>query len=211
MSERDVLFCVAGKYRRNKRATGAKVFDILDTELRTADVEVRMPVVMKQEEKKKWHSDTEYTILKDENGNPIMVDKLYAPQMTEDGKYLVDTTQKMHNLEEHTLCWLIKKNRSGELTEFGLRDAFYQDLHYDWGRQNVDVSKIEVVDGKPEIPAGYIPAENHRRANRLLFFKNLRYITAEKEILSYQTASGAMFVWSACLWTGLQRHLILSK
>ena len=76
-----------------------------------------------------------------------------------DGKYCVDTTQEMHNLEEHTLCWLIKKNRSGELTEFGLRDAFYQDKHYDWGYRNVYVSEIKVVDGKPEIPAGYISAE----------------------------------------------------
>lgn len=83
-----------GNTVETKGQQAQKFFDILDTELRTADVEVRMPVVMKQEEKKKWHSDTEYTILKDENGNPIMVDKLYAPQMTEDGKYLVDTTQK---------------------------------------------------------------------------------------------------------------------
>lgn len=160
-----------GNTVETKGQQAQKFFDILDTELRTADVEVRMPVVMKQEEKKKWHSDTEYTILKDENGNPIMVDKLYAPQMTEDGKYLVDTTQKMHNLEEHTLCWLIKKNRSGELTEFGLRDAFYQDLHYDWGRQNVDVSKIEVVDGKPEIPAGYIPAEKSSTGKPIAVFQ----------------------------------------
>ena len=86
-------------------------------------------------------------------------------------KYIVDTTQKMHNLEEHTLCWLIKKNRSGELTEFGLRDAFYQDLHYDWGRQNVDVSKIEVVDGKPEIPAGYIPAEKSSTGKPIAVFQ----------------------------------------
>ncbi len=148
-----------GKTVDTKGPQAQKFFDILDTELRTADVEVRMPVVMHQEEKKKWHNDTDYTILKDQDGKPIMVDKLYSPVMTEDGKYLVDETQKMHNLEEHTLCWLIKKDRDGNLTQFGLRDAFYQDLHYDWGHQNVDISEIKVVNGKPEIPAGHIPGE----------------------------------------------------
>lgn len=133
-----------------------KFFDILDTELRTADIEVRVPVLMEQTEKKKWHSDTEYTVETDEKGNAIMVDKPYSPLMTEDRKYIVDATQNTHNLEDHTLCWLIKKDRDGNLTEFGLRDAFYQDLHYDWGRQDVDVSKIEVIDGKPKIPAGKI-------------------------------------------------------
>ena len=135
-----------------------KFFDILDTELRTTDVEVRMPVLMEQTEKKKWIGDTAYVIEKGDDGKPVMVDQLYAPKIA-DGKYRVDTTQEMHNLEEHTLCWLIKKNRSGELTEFGLRDAFYQDKHYDWGHRNVDVSEIKVVDGKPEIPAGHISAE----------------------------------------------------
>ena len=148
-----------GKTVDTKGPQAQKFFDILDTELRTADVEVRLPVVMHQEEKKKWHNDTDYTILKDQDGKPIMVDKLYSPVMTEDGKYLVDETQKMHNLEEHTLCWLIKKDRDGNLTQFGLRDAFYQDLHYDWGHQNVDISEIKVVNGKPEIPAGHIPGE----------------------------------------------------
>lgn len=133
-----------------------KFFDILDTELRTADIEVRVPVLMEQTEKKKWHSDTEYTVETDEKGNAIMVDKPYSPLMTEDRKYIVDATQNTHNLEDHTLCWLIKKDCDGNLTEFGLRDAFYQDLHYDWGRQDVDVSKIEVIDGKPKIPAGKI-------------------------------------------------------
>lgn len=132
-----------------------KFFDILDTELRTADIEVRVPVLMEQTEKKKWHSDTEYTVETDEKGNAIMVDKPYSPLMTEDRKYIVDATQNTHNLEDHTLCWLIKKDRDGNLTEFGLRDAFYQE-HYDWERQDVDVSKIEVIDGKPKIPAGKI-------------------------------------------------------
>ena len=147
-----------GKSVETKGPQAKKFFDILDTELRTADVEVRMPVLMKQTEKKKWISDTAYVIEKDKDGKPVMVDQLYAPEMA-DGKYCVDTTQEMHNLEEHTLCWLIKKNRSGELTEFGLRDAFYQDKHYDWGYRNVYVPEIKVVDGKPEIPAGYISAE----------------------------------------------------
>lgn len=135
-----------------------KFFDILDTELRTADIEVRVPVLMEQTEKKKWHSDTEYTVETDEKGNAIMVDKPYSPLMTEDRKYIVDATQNTHNLEDHTLCWLIKKDRDGNLTEFGLRDAFYQE-HYDWERQDVDVSKIEVIDGKPKIPAGKISGD----------------------------------------------------
>lgn len=135
-----------------------KFFDILDTELRTADIEVRVPVLMEQTEKKKWHSDTEYTVETDEKGNAIMVDKPYSPLMTEDRKYIVDATQNTHNLEDHTLCWLIKKDRDGNLTEFGLRDAFYQE-HYGWGRQDVDVSKIEVIDGKPKIPAGKISGD----------------------------------------------------
>lgn len=133
-----------------------KFFDVLDTELRTADIEVRVPVLMEQTEKKEWHSDTEFTVVKDEKGNAVMVDKPYSPLMTEDGKYEVDSTQNTHNLEDHTLCWLIKKDRDGNLTGFGMRDAFYQDLHYDWGHQDVDVSKIEVIDGKPKIPAGKI-------------------------------------------------------
>lgn len=136
-----------------------KFFDILDTELRTADIKVKVPVLMEQTEKKKWHSDTEYTVETDEKGNAIMVDKPYSPLMTEDRKYIVDATQNTHNLEDHTLCWLIKKDRDGNLTEFGLRDAFYQDRHYDWGRQDVDVSKIEVIDGKPKIPAGKISGD----------------------------------------------------
>lgn len=136
-----------------------KFFDILDTELRTADIEVRMPVLMQQEEKKKWLNDEDYIVEKDENGKAIMVDKLYSPRMTDDGKYMVDPENKTHNLEDHTLCWLIKKDREGRLTGFGLRDAFYQDLHYGWGQHDVDVDKIRVENGKPQIPAGEISGD----------------------------------------------------
>lgn len=41
-----------GNTVETKGQQAQKFFDILDTELRTADVEVRMPVVMKQEEKR---------------------------------------------------------------------------------------------------------------------------------------------------------------
>ncbi len=145
-----------GKTVDTKGPQAQKFFNVLDTELRTADVEVKMPVVMELKEKQEWKNGVAHTVYED--GKPVMVDKLYAPEMV-DGRYHVDETGKLHTLEEHTLCWLMKKNREGELTEFGLRDAFYQDLHYDWGRRDVDVSEIKVTDGKPEIPAGYIPAD----------------------------------------------------
>lgn len=119
-------------------------FSILDTELRSADVRVELPIQMQQ-----WVND---------NGESS--DWLYKPLKTESGKYIVDETGKNHALEEHTLCWLVKKNREGELTAFGLRDAFYQQLHYSWGNMDVDVSKIQVDDkGNPKIPAGFIPGE----------------------------------------------------
>lgn len=118
-------------------------FSILDTQLRSADVCVNLPIQMKQ-----WVND------KGESS-----DWLYNPE-TKDGKYIVDETGKQHTLEEHTLCWLVKKNRDGELTGFGLRDAFYQQLHYSWGNMDVDVAKIKLDDkGNPQIPAGIIPGE----------------------------------------------------
>lgn len=145
-----------GKQVDTKGVKAQEFFDVLDTELRTADVQVKMPVRMNQEEKKDWAKDGSFSIEKDAQGNPIMVDKPYSPELV-DGKFVVDTTKKLHNLEDHTLCWLIKKDRQGKLTEFGLRDAFYQDLHYDWGHKNVPVDEIEVTaDGKPRIPAGKI-------------------------------------------------------
>lgn len=119
-------------------------FSILDTELRSADVSVKLPIQMQQ-----WVND------KGESS-----DWLYKPLKTEDGKYVVDETGKQHALEEHTLCWLVQKNREGELTGFGLRDAFYQQLHYSWGKMDIDVSKIQVDEnGNPQIPAGFIPGE----------------------------------------------------
>lgn len=118
-------------------------YNALDTELRTADVEVRVPVKMEQETRM-------------ENGVPKKVDIPYKPLMR-DGKFIPDDPTHKRNLEEHTLCWLIRKNRDGKLTEFGLRDAFYQDKHYAWGRMDIKVKDIHVtLSGKPSIPAGKI-------------------------------------------------------
>ncbi len=131
-------------------------FEVLDTELRTADVQVRLPILMKQEEKKDWAKDGTSSVRKDAKGNAVMVDKPYSPQLV-DGKFVVDKNERLHNLEDHTLCWLIKKDRHRHLIEFGLRDAFYQDLHYEWGHQNVPIDEIKVTSkGKPRIPAGII-------------------------------------------------------
>lgn len=143
--------CLSGMYYQawqgktvDENCWQAKEFyNILDTELRTADVEVRVPVKMEQETRM-------------ENGVPKKVDIPYKPLMR-DGKFIPDDPSHKRNLEDHTLCWLIRKNRDGELTEFGLRDAFYQDKHYDWGHKNVDVKDIRVMlSGKPSIPAGKI-------------------------------------------------------
>ena len=118
-------------------------FGILDTELRSADVQVMLPILMQQGKNDKGET----------------WDLLYKPELTPDGKYIVDPSNAQHSLEEHTLCWLVKRNRNGELTAFGMRDAFYQKLHYEWGNMDVDVSQIKVNEnGKPEIPAGIIPA-----------------------------------------------------
>ncbi len=118
-------------------------YNILDTELRTADIEVRTPVKMEQTTRM-------------ENGVPKKVDIPYKPLM-QDGKFIPDDPTHKHNLEEHTLCWLIRKSRDGKLQEFGLRDAFYQDKHYAWGHMDIKVKDIHVtLSGKPSIPAGKI-------------------------------------------------------
>lgn len=118
-------------------------YNILDTELRTADIEVRTPVKMEQTTRM-------------ENGVPKKVDIPYKPLM-QDGKFIPDDPTRKRNLEEHTLCWLIRKSRDGKLQEFGLRDAFYQDKHYAWGHMDIKVKDIHVtLSGKPSIPAGKI-------------------------------------------------------
>ena len=145
-------------------------YDVLDTELRTADVQVRMPVMMKQKVVAEWVETGKY----DENGNPIKeevvkkgadgktatTDIPYKPMLDQQGRYKVDPKGRMHNLEDHTLCWMVKKDRKGNLKSFGMRDAFYQDKHYHWGKTDVDVDKIKVsARGAPLIPAGVVPAE----------------------------------------------------
>ena len=115
----------------------ADFYSVFDTELRTADIQVMMPVKMQQKDGK---------------------DQLYKPEHTTDGKYVVDPSGKNHSLEEHTLCWLIRKNRSHKLVSFGIRDAFYQQLHYPWAKMDVSPDDIRLdKSGSPIIPAGVIP------------------------------------------------------
>lgn len=117
----------------------AEFYSVFDTELRTADVQVMMPVQMRQKDGK---------------------DQLYNPEKTADGKYIVDESGKNHSLEEHTLCWLIRKNRSHKLVSFGIRDAFYQQLHYPWAKMDVNVDDIRLnKNGNPIIPAGQISGD----------------------------------------------------
>lgn len=133
-----------GKTVDDKNWQVQEFYNILDTELRTADVEVRTPVLMEQ------------TTWTDGNGVRKTGDAPYKPLMR-DGKFVPDPNKYPHSLEEHTLCWLIHKDREGHLIKFGLRDAFYQDKHYDWGHKDVDVRGIRVsMNGKPLIPAGKI-------------------------------------------------------
>lgn len=117
----------------------ADFYSVLDTEMRTADIQVMMPVKMQQKDGK---------------------DQLYKPEKTADGKYIVDESGKNHSLEEHTLCWLIRKNRSHKLVSFGIRDAFYQQLHYPWAKMDVNIDDIRLnKNGNPIIPAGQISGD----------------------------------------------------
>lgn len=127
-----------GKIEKNNKDT-TDFYAVLDTELRTADIQVMMPVKMQQKDGK---------------------DQLYKPELTADGKYVVDKTGKSHSLEEHTLCWLIRKNRSHKLVSFGIRDAFYQQLHYPWAKMDVKPADIRLnKGGNPVIPAGVVPGD----------------------------------------------------
>lgn len=117
----------------------ADFYSVLDTEMRTADIQVMMPVKMQQKDGK---------------------DQLYKPEKTADGKYIVDESGKNHSLEEHTLCWLIRKNRSHKLVSLGIRDAFYQQLHYPWAKMDVNIDDIRLnKNGSPIIPAGQISGD----------------------------------------------------
>ena len=147
-----------------------KFFNVLNTEVRTTDVQVRMLILMKQKIATEWRETDEKDaegkkVWKefpklDAKGNHLMRDIPYSPDLDEKGRYKVDSSGLMHNLEDHTLCWVLKKDRKGNLTSFGMRDAFYQDKHYRWGNMDVDVDKIKISShGKLMIPAGVIPAE----------------------------------------------------
>ena len=139
-------------------------YDVLDTEVRTSDIQVRMPIIMQQKEAIKWvKEDGKWAERKaaGEDGTAMMQDKAYSPDLDDSGRYKVDPTGRLHNLEDHTLCWIVKKDREGNLQEFGMRDAFYQDKHYHWGHLDVNVDDIKIAkNGHPMIPAGVIPAEH---------------------------------------------------
>lgn len=105
----------------------------LNTELRTTDVQVMMPIKMHQQKKvgKKWVPAKE--------GEEGAQDATYKPVLTGDKKYTVDESGAMHNLEDHTLCWFIRKDKEGRLESLEMRDAFYQEKHYGWGDRPVDI------------------------------------------------------------------------
>jgi len=145
-----------------------KFYEVLDTEVRTADVQIRMPVLMEQKEAEGWIKKDENGVekkvwdkKKGADGTILMADQTYHPKLDDEGRYQVDLTNSMHNLEEHTLCWVLKKDRKGNLTTFGLRDAFYQEKEYQWGQMDIrDLDTIKVSRrGKPLVPAGVVPAE----------------------------------------------------
>ena len=135
-------------------------YEVLDTELRTSDVKIMLPVIMKQEE---WEGK--------------MYDMMYQPDLTDDGKFAIDhefdqksyqasardgkTQDHLHCLEEHTFCWLTKKDRQGKLESFGLRDAFYQTegKMYQWGHRDIPLEAIHTDSGKLEIDAGAVAGE----------------------------------------------------
>lgn len=139
-------------------------YDVLDTEVRTTDIQVRMPILMQQQQASRWVKYDQNWVelpLVGANGEDVKKDKGYSPDLDEDGRYKVDVTGRMHNLEDHTLCWIIKKDRDGNLQSFGMRDAFYQEKHYGWGNMDVNIDDIKLNrDGKPLVPAGVIPAEH---------------------------------------------------
>ena len=113
-------------------------YGVFNTELRTTDVQVRMPIKMHQQKKVngKWVEAKE--------GEEGAQDATYKPVLTKDKKFTVDQTGETHNLEDHTLCWLIRRNENGGLDSLEMRDAFYQDKHYGWGDKPVDI-KTEIV------------------------------------------------------------------
>ena len=167
-----------------------KFYDVLDTEIRTADVQVRVPVLMKQTPETEWREVVEYDcrhwksfVKTDENNKAVMKDMPYSPDLDENGLYKIDRTGKLHNLEDHTLCWMLKKDRKGNLKAFGLRDAFYQEKHYHWGKMDVDVDKIKTDEkGNPLIPAGFIPAGKTDKGEDIPVFQvPTRYNTGRRD------------------------------
>ncbi|MBO4519988.1 MAG: hypothetical protein J5787_02155 [Alphaproteobacteria bacterium] len=162
----------SGKELDIQKGEKAKEFyDVLDTELRTADVSIMMPVQMNQAIK----IDGEWEDVPD--GTPGASDATYKPKL-KDGKLITDPAfdkgeyeakkgsgdpDHLHCLEEHTFCWLIKKNREGEMVECGLRDAFYQSEErlYQWAHKDFSADDIHVSkDGKLEISIGDVSGDH---------------------------------------------------
>ena len=83
---------------------------------------------------------------KDKNGKSQM----YRPQWTPDGKMQV--VEDYQDLEEHTFCVLITRNKGGELTECRFADAFYRDgtydLSYNGKNSIINLDGIKVVKRK---------------------------------------------------------------
>ena len=192
-----------------------KFYDVLDTELRTADVQVRMPVLMKQknaegwarEQEGKWQKDEngiEYwhaKILRDEDGKKIWnetvfgqakpgeeapvvkKDRTYEPELTEDGKFRVDPKGLMHNVEDHTLCYLMRRERkTGRLTSLKTCDAFYQSKDYDWKLKEIDLKAVRVSrSGNPLIPVGKLSGARTDTGEPVrIFHVPTRYNTGER-------------------------------
>lgn len=114
-------------------------YDALNVELRTTDVQVMMPIKMKQvkEVNGEWVPAKE--------GEKGAQDAIYQPEL-KDGKFTVDKTKTLHDLEDHTLCWLIKRDNNGNLKSLDMCDAFYQEKHYGWGNMPVDIEKGIVLE-----------------------------------------------------------------
>jgi hypothetical protein len=86
---------------------------------------------------------------------PVKMEKPYMPKKDGSGRFIADKTS---TVEEHTLSVLLQRDHHGVLKKVGLRDAFYQN-HYSWGHADIDISQIEVKNGKFIMPAGEIPGE----------------------------------------------------
>lgn len=105
-------------------------YKLQNTELRTFDLNVEMP---------------------------IEVNGIYDPKRSENGKYIrADHTNR---LESHTLNMLLIKDRGGNLQDLVICDAFYQN-QYDWKEHRVNPEDIQVDEsGKFRLPGGVVKPE----------------------------------------------------